>query len=217
MDSPDSEKWKEAMEVEMRSLQDHQVWDLVKLLPGKKAVGSKWAFKVKTGEEGKVERFKARMEDCKPVSTPVSVGQQLIQAKDGEELVDQTRYQSLIGSLMYLSICTRPDITYSVSNLARFSQHPTREHWTGVKRLLRYLKGTADLGILYTREKSGELRGFTDADWGEDQDSRRSTSGCVFLRARGAVSWKSRKQQTVLLRPSMWLQVLQHKKQSGSY
>ena len=98
-----------------------------------------------------------------------------------------------------LSICTRPDITYSVSNLARFSQHPTREHWTGVKRLLRYLKGTADLGILYTREKSGELRGYTDADWGGDQDSRISTSGYVFLRAGGAVSWKSRKQQTVAL------------------
>ncbi len=100
-----------------------------------------------------------------------------------------------------MSICTRPDITYSltVSNLARFSQHPTREHWTGVKRLLRYLKRTADLGILYTREKSGELRGYTDSDWGGDQDSRRSTSGYVFLRAGGAVSWKSRKQQTVAL------------------
>ena len=76
------------------------------------------------------------MEDCKPVSTPVASGQQLIQAKDDEKSVDQTRYQSLIGSLMYLSICTRPDITYSVSNLARFSQHPTGEHWTGIKRLL---------------------------------------------------------------------------------
>ncbi len=65
VDSPDSEKWKEAMEVEMRSLQDHQVWYLEKLPPGKKAVGSKWVFKVKTGEEGKVERFKA-MQTCRP-------------------------------------------------------------------------------------------------------------------------------------------------------
>ena len=139
------------------------------------------------------------MEECKPVGTPMNTSQQLTQAKDGEESVDRTRYQSLIGSVMYLSVCTRPDITYSVSNLAKFSQHPTEEHWTGAKRLLRYLKRTANLRILYTRKKAGELRGYTDADWGGDQDSRRSTSGYVFLRAGGAVSWKSRKQQTVAL------------------
>ena len=78
VDSPYSKKWKEAIKVEMRSLQDHQVWDLVKLPPGMKTVRSKWVFKVKTNQERELERFKAtrrsiyEMEDCKPVSTPVS-------------------------------------------------------------------------------------------------------------------------------------------------
>ncbi len=80
------------------------------------------------------------MQDCKPVKTPVSVGNKLNKATDSDECVDQTRYQSAIGSLMYLSVSTRPDVLYAVSSLARFNSKPTRDHWTALKRLLRYLQ-----------------------------------------------------------------------------
>ena len=80
------------------------------------------------------------MEDCKPVNTPVDISSKLTQATDDDQRVDQHRYQSAIGSLMYLAVSTRPDISFAVSSLARFSSNPTKEHWTALKRLLRYLK-----------------------------------------------------------------------------
>ncbi len=126
----------------------------------------------------------------KPVSTPVSVG---------------------FKQRMARSWWTRPNIslwpdvpvhfhsTWSHILSQQPSQHPTREHWTGVKHLLRYLKGTADLGI---RKEWGAQRLLIGVE------TRRSTSGYVFLRAGGAVSWKSRKQQTVALSTAEALQVL---------
>ena len=73
------------------------------------------------------------MQDCKPVDTPVSLGSKLNKASDEDECVDQKKYQSAIGSLMCLSVSTRPDITYAVNTLARFTSKPTKEHWTGLK------------------------------------------------------------------------------------
>ena len=139
------------------------------------------------------------MQDCKPVVTPVSIGSTLNKATDDDECVDQKKYQSAIGSLMYLSVCTRPDIAYSVDSLARFTSKPTKEHWTALKRLLRYLKGTLQHGILYTKDGSSSCVGYTDADWAGDVDDRKSTSGYVFLLSGGAISWKSQKQRCVAL------------------
>ena len=96
------------------------------------------------------------MQDCKPVGTPVNVASKLVIAADKDENVDPQLYQSLIGSLMYLSVTTMPDITYAVGNLARFSSKPTKEHWTALKCVLRYLKGTVKHGILYGQKGSNE-------------------------------------------------------------
>ena len=90
---------------------------------------------------------KMGMSDCKPVSTPVNPRNHLVKAAENEEAVDQQSYQSLAGSLMYLATCTRPDIAYAVGTLARFSSKPNQSHWTAIKRVLRYLKGTSNLGI----------------------------------------------------------------------
>ena len=139
------------------------------------------------------------MQDCKPVSTPVSSSSKLIKATDKDEGVDQKEYQSAIGSLMYLSVSTRLDIPYAVSSLARFTSKPTNEHWTALKRLLRYLKGTLNLGILYTKDEKRSCIGYTDADWAGDINDRKSTSGYVFLLCGGAISWKSQKQRYVAL------------------
>ena len=100
---------------------------------------------------------------------------------------------------MYLSICTRPNIAYAVSYLARFSSKPNKSHWTAAKRVLRYLKGTADHGIVFTKSESDECVGFSDADWAGDQQDRKSTSGYLFQLAGGPVSWKSQRQGCVAL------------------
>ena len=105
------------------------------------------------------------MGDCKPVGTPVSPGSHLVKATDDEEAVEQQLYQSLVGSLMYLSVCTRPDLAYTVGILARFSSKPNRSHWMVAKRVLRYLKGTANHGIVFTKSESGECLEYSDADW----------------------------------------------------
>ena len=130
------------------------------------------------------------MQDCKAVSTPVESGTKLKVASETDECVDQQLYQSAVGSLMYLSVSTRPDITYAVSNVARFSVKPTKEHWNAVKRIMRYLKGTTSLGITYTSDGSNDLEliGYSDADWGGDINDRKSTSGYIFKISGGAVS-----------------------------
>ena len=85
----------------------------------------------------------------------------LVQAVDGAELFDQSVYQMAVGALLYLSTGTRPDIVFVVGNVAKFSSKPTKQHWMGVKRILRYLKGTSGLGLLYTRSNSEELVGYS--------------------------------------------------------
>ena len=139
------------------------------------------------------------MSEAKPVSTPVDTSIKFIQATEDEKCIDQQVYQSAIGSLLYLSVATRPDITFAVSNMARFSSKPTTQHWTGVKRIMRYLQGTINHGILYTKLSSRECIGFSDADWAGDLDNRRSTSGYLFQISGGPVSWRSKKQSSVAL------------------
>ena len=125
--------------------------------------------------------------DCKPVKIPISIGSQLIKETEQDESVDQKQYQSAVGSLMYLAVSTRPDISYSVGSLTRFNSKPTKEHWTALKRVLRYLKGTMDLGILYSKAESDSCIGYTDADWARNQDDRKSISDYVFLLSGGAI------------------------------
>ena len=139
------------------------------------------------------------MSDCKPVKMPVNPGSHLVKASSDEEAVDQQSYQSLVGSLMYLATCTRPDLEYAIGNLARFSSKPNGSHWTAAKRVLRYLRGTPDLGIAFRRDVQRSCVGYSDADWAGDKDDRKSTSGYLFQVARGPVSWRSKKQDTVAL------------------
>ena len=139
------------------------------------------------------------MSDAKPVSTPVDTGTKLVKATDDSDEVNQGLYQSAVGSLLYLSSRTRPDIAYAVSNVAQFSAKPNKQHWTAVKRILRYLQGTKNFGLLYAKEGSKECVGYSDADWAGDLDNRRSTSGYVFKISGAAVSWRSKKQTCVAL------------------
>ena len=81
---------------------------------------------------------------------------------------------------MYLSSVTRHDTTFAVNNVAKVSEKPTKEHWSAVKRIFRYLKGTVNYGLQYSRHAREECVGFCDADWAGDTNDRKSVSGYLF-------------------------------------
>ncbi|XP_073035370.1 secreted RxLR effector protein 161-like [Primulina eburnea] len=112
--------------------------------------------------------------------------------------VDNTMYRSIIGSLLYLTT-TRPDIMFSVCLCARYQSDPKISHLKAVKRILRYIAGTLELGLWYTRDTNTNLVGFSDADWAGDLDDRKSTSGGCFYLGNNLVSWYSKKQNRVSL------------------
>lgn len=137
------------------------------------------------------------MENRNSVSNPIVPGSK-IDMDDGGERVDETFYKQIIGSLMYITN-TRPDLQFSVSLLSRFMSKPTQLHVQAAKRVLRYLRGTVDFGIWYKRGGSGEIQVYTDSDFAGDVESRKSTSGYVFLMDDAAVAWLSKKQPIVTL------------------
>ena len=106
-------------------------------------------------------------------------------------------YQQAIGSLMYASLGTRPDITFAVQTVSRFSLKPGTAHWEAVKRIFRYLKGTRDLWLSYGN-KVRELEGYADAD-GSMAEDRKAISGYAFLVNGGAVSWSTKRQEIISL------------------
>ncbi|KAG5872373.1 hypothetical protein JTB14_018025 [Gonioctena quinquepunctata] len=116
----------------------------------------------------------------------------------------QYPYQSLIGSPMYLAVSTRPDIAYRVGMLSQFNKNYGAQHWKAAKRVLRYLKGTADSSLIFQRTGI-PLTGFADANWGACIQDRRSYTGYIFKMAGAAVSWESRKQRTVALSSTEYL------------
>ena len=116
-------------------------------------------------------------------------------------VLDQLRYSQIIGSLMYLYGTTRPDISFDVSKLRRFTSNPGHDHWEALERVLRYLRGATSYGIHYTGHPS-VLEGYSDSNWISDADEIKATSGYVFTLAGAAVSWRSCK-QTILTRSTM--------------
>lgn len=123
--------------------------------------------------------WSSRMQDCKPVSTPMEANNRLEKAKPGYKATPKfrTKYQSIVGSLMYAMLGTRPDIAFAVSIVSRYGSNPTPAHYGVVKRILRYLKGSSHLKLVY-RGDLKPLTEYTDSDWAGDHDTRRSTSGC---------------------------------------
>ena len=112
--------------------------------------------------------------------------------------VDQKLYRSMIGSLLYLT-ASRPDILFSLCLCARFQSDPRESHLTTVKQILRYLKGTTNLGLCYRRSKQFKLVGYCDADFAGDKIERKSTSGSFQFLGDNLISWYSKKQATITL------------------
>ncbi|KAK2980779.1 hypothetical protein RJ640_009564 [Escallonia rubra] len=135
------------------------------------------------------------MHACNPVAIPLVLSEKL-KKEDGGRKVDATLYRSLVGNLMYLT-ATRPDLMFAASLLSRFMQSPSHFHLGGAKRVLKYIKGTFDYGIKYSKNSELRLFGFCDSDWGGCVDDTKSTSGYCFSLGSGIFSWTSKKQQTV--------------------
>ncbi|KRZ72506.1 Retrovirus-related Pol polyprotein from transposon TNT 1-94, partial [Trichinella sp. T8] len=119
--------------------------------------------------------------NSKPVEIPIDASNKLSaemcpRTETEKAEMQNMPYRSLVGSLMYLSVSTRPDIAFAVSLLSQFNENYGSQHWTGAKRVLRYLKKTASYGLRFHRN-SGALMGFSDADWGGNSDDRRSYTG----------------------------------------
>lgn len=141
-----------------------------------------------------LKRF--NMLDCKSVTTPMESFD--FNENNCDTNVNNCQYQKLIGSLMYLAVLTRPDISFSVSFLSKFNNCNNSYHWKCAKRVLRYLKGTKNYVIKFTKDDIN-LLGYVDADWGSDKADRKSYTGYIFKLSGGPISWKSSKQKTVAL------------------
>ena len=155
-------------------------------------------------------------------TTPLSSGIRLTQddcPTTNDERTDMANvpYASVVGALMYAAIGTRPDIAFAVGALSRFLRNPGRRHWDKAKQVLHYLKGTSHHAIRYSSDASpigrvtgysrgvgmrltdGHLEGFCDSDWAGCVDTRRSTSGFVWMMSGGAICWRSKLQTIVAL------------------
>ncbi|XP_021971121.1 secreted RxLR effector protein 161-like [Helianthus annuus] len=137
------------------------------------------------------------MSDCKLEDIPMCPNEKY-KIEDGEDRVNETKYRSLVGGLIYLTH-TRPELAYAVGVLSRFMQSPLKVHAGAARRVLRYIAATVTYGIWYKRTDKIELVGFADSDWGACLDDRKTLSAYVFTLGNGAVSWCSKKQNTVAL------------------
>ncbi|XP_072071815.1 secreted RxLR effector protein 161-like [Arachis hypogaea] len=110
--------------------------------------------------------------------------------------IAQLEYASAIGSLMYAMHCTRPDITFVVCKLSKFTGKPSNQHWKAITRVLDYLKKTINLGLHYS-DYPVVLEGYFDANWITNLSDNNSTSGWIFTICGGAISWASKKQACI--------------------
>lgn len=135
------------------------------------------------------------MTNCKPCSTPVDTCAKL-STTEGAPVADPTDFRSLAGALQYLTF-TRPDIAYTVQQVCLHMHDPREPHLAALKRILRYIHGTLEMGLHIHRSSKSDLVVYSDADWAGCPDTRRSTSGYAVFLGDNLVSWSSKRQVTV--------------------
>ena len=143
-----------------------------------------------------LERF--NMSNCKPRATPCELK---IDLSNNSDPVDSRKYREIIGSLIYIMTCTRPDLSYAVGKLSPYLSEPRQQHWVAAKHILKYLRGTSHYELRYQKSEDLGILADSDADWASDQSDRHSTTGfCFYLNKESSpISWKSKKQPTVVL------------------
>jgi hypothetical protein len=147
---------------------------------------------------------KQGLQSCNPVKMPLDPAVILEKENTDKDGNRSNSYTSLIGSMMYLAVAMRPDISYAIQRLSSFTANPGLSHWGAAKRVLRYLSGTRDLGVKYhgdhePNEARIQFVGWTDADFANDPRDRISVSGYVYKLGNGAITWSSKKQNAVSL------------------
>ncbi|KAE8730408.1 BTB/POZ domain-containing protein NPY2 [Hibiscus syriacus] len=170
---------------------EEMVCKLEKSLYGLKQSPRQWEFEMKDlGEAKKILGMK--------ISRDKKLGRLCLSHK---EYLRKVPYPSVVGSLMYAMVCTRPDISQAVGVVSRYMHDPGNEHWEVVKWILRYILNTVDVGLVFQQDKQdGQcVVGYCDSDYAGDLDKRRSTTGYVFTFTKAPVSWKSTLQSTVAL------------------
>ena len=140
----------------------------------------------------------------KTVSTPLALHFKLSAAlspSTDEEYMSCVSYHSAVGSLMYAMVCTRPDLSQAISIVSRYMHAPEKQHWQAMRWILRYIYGTVDIGLQFTKNDSQGLHliGYVNSDFAGDLNKRRSTTGYLFTLAGAPVCWRSILQSTVAL------------------
>ena len=140
----------------------------------------------------------AHLEDGNPVLTPMVGNIELVPKMDDEITKKYYfEYRSLLGMIQFVSNTTRPDITFAANALASYSNDPGDQHFGGLKRIARYLKGTRTLGITYSRDGGDQIKAAFDATWGSCITTRRSVGGSIHYLAGAAISWESWRMQSI--------------------
>ncbi|MFS8002612.1 putative RNA-directed DNA polymerase [Helianthus anomalus] len=148
----------------------------------------------------------AGLSQSKPADSPMAPNS-ILSLGDSPQFDNPVKFRQTVGALQYLTL-SRPDITFAVNKVCQFMHYPTENHWSAVKRILRYLNGTSHFGLLiqqksaavihaYTDAQQRSLTAFSDADWAGSIDDRRSTGGYAIYLGSNLVSWRARKQPTV--------------------
>ena len=145
-------------------------------------------------------------EKTKLVSTPLAPhfklsASQCLKTEEEQEYMSKVPYSNAVGSLMYVMVCTRPDISHAVGTVSKYMHNPGKEHWQAVKWILRYIQKTLDVGLIFKKDDmvGQHVVGYCNSDYAGDLDKRISTTGYVFTLAKAPVSWKSTLQSTVVL------------------
>ncbi|CAI7857478.1 unnamed protein product [Closterium sp. NIES-53] len=275
LESSDAEEWKKAMEIELKSIEENGTWELVELPEGRKAITSKWLFKIKSDADGKIERYKSRLVakryqqkekvdykelfapvlkdkfKCKAlgdvsfylglhierdvekrcvrvhqrkylealaanfgqseghVATPFPSGFKCVKGPEEESVGEEERrrFHSLVGSLMYASVNTRPDIAFATGHLARVVQCPNEEQVAAGIRVAKYLGQKTTVGLQYSaaaqrRQKGADgvepgrlfLTAFSDASYASEPEDMTSVGGFICCVGGGPTAWESKKQ-----------------------
>ena len=152
-----------------------------------------------------LQRF-GMFEKTKHVSTPLAPhfnlsASQCPKTEEELEYISKVPYSNAVGSLMYVMVCTRPEISHAIGTVSRYMHNPGKEHWQVVKWILRYIQKTLDVGLIFKKDDmvGQHVVGYCDLDYVGDLDKCRSTTGYVFTLVKAPVSWKSTLQSTVAL------------------
>jgi hypothetical protein len=124
---------------------------------------------------------------CNPADTPMEQHMKLLLGKP-DQTIDATKFRSIVGSLTYL-VNTRHNLAFSVGMVSRFMENPNAEHWSAIKRIVKFVAGTFQYGCNYVKGAENDLLGFSDSDHAGDLEKRKSTTCVVFFLGKNIITW----------------------------